>query len=78
MKIWQATEHDNQLRFYWFATKSEAMAHKRAWEPRLAMTPWGKIKVIGEDTYGRSTGEVIDRLFRRLVGVDHQATIGRS
>lgn len=33
MKIWQVTENDNQIRFYWFASKKEAMAHKRSYEP---------------------------------------------
>ena len=33
MRIWQATEHDYQMRFYWFATKKEALAHKRAYNP---------------------------------------------
>lgn len=27
MKIWQVTENDNQMRFYWFATKKQADAH---------------------------------------------------
>jgi len=33
VRVWQVTEHDNQLRFYWFATKGEAEQHRRDWEP---------------------------------------------
>lgn len=28
MKIWQVVENDTQIRFYWYATKKEALAHE--------------------------------------------------
>lgn len=27
MRVWQVTENDTQLRFYWFQTRKEADAH---------------------------------------------------
>jgi hypothetical protein len=29
MKIWQVSENDTQIRFYWFATRKEADVHAR-------------------------------------------------
>lgn len=29
MKVWEVAEHDHMVRFFWFATKKEAIAHKR-------------------------------------------------
>jgi hypothetical protein len=32
MKIWHVIENDHQVRFYWFSTKREALAHKREYD----------------------------------------------
>jgi hypothetical protein len=32
VRIWQVTEYDNAMKFYWFATRREAMEHKRAYD----------------------------------------------
>jgi len=33
MKIWEVVENDHQMRFYFYATKAEALKHVREYEP---------------------------------------------
>jgi hypothetical protein len=32
MRVWEVTESDYQMRFFWYATKKEALAHRRAYQ----------------------------------------------